>query len=719
MKKIISIVLLVLMMALVLTACGGKEVSKIEIAEGLKYEFTVGETPDFSAVKANITYNDDTTETITADKLTFSALDTTTAGVKQLTISYEGFSVTIDVTVKAASGGNNGGNTGDNNGGGNEGDNAPLLYGVSLPSYITDRENVLKNNFTIKDAPYYVGNENPYVLALTLISLDEDDNVVTDASPYVSVSYVYLIDGTSETLVGEEYVTIDENNHSFAFTKAAKDKTFKIVTRPSAGFLPGEEADFTRYQIVTVVDGYNVYRAKELNLITNADMDIDGDGSMDQLAAVSTFLTNNGIRRPEKLSGIVLHGNMNVQQTDLPEEYFITYNDGSTTRKDLYDCLSVYFHQTHAGEPEFSIYGNYFTIYSYDIPTVAIQGFGGNEDEYSNSELFHFKTLDSETIDNYSFDHTQYKVNIIGLGMRDDDPNADSLAASVRAKLGLGGFKTRHNAIVIENSRVEAFFTSLVAEADDQTITISNSTFYNSWQNHIFLVADNEIQVAYENEAPRIGHQPITVNVVNSTIAKCGGPVFISQTRNPNRVRNANSKSIVNIDAASDVHSYVTGEEAWFVASGVNSLAVTIRQLSGLISLSASQQAMAAGYVYNDVNKTGIDGVAMNLIYVNMVSGTNPITGEDVDGKVTVGGATIFNQNDGENVLVETLTGALPAGTPIFQSSTGAAAFTDGSTGVYGVDFTTGQPTAASTAFFQGDYIALYYMGLGILLEYN
>ena len=710
MKKIISIVLLVLMMAFALTACGGKEVSKIEIAEGLKYEFTVGETPDFSAVKANITYNDDTTETITADKLTFSALDTSTPGTKQLTITYEGFSVTVDVTVKPASnGGNNGGES-----------NNVYIYGVELPSYISDRENVLKNNFTVKNAPYYVGDDNPYVLTLSLIVLDENDNIVTDPTPYVSASQVYLVDEAGNTtLVGAEYVTINENNHSFDFTEEAIGKTFKIVTRPSTGFASGQEADFTRYQIVTVVDGYNVFRAKELNLITNADHDIDGDGDMDQLAAVSTFLTNNGIVRPEKLSGIVLHGNMNVQQTDLPEEYFVTYNDGSTQKKDLYDLLSVYYHQTHAGEPEFSIYGNYFTIYTYDIPNVAIQGFGRNTDEFSNSELFHFIVADSESMDNYTFDHSNYNVNLIGLGMRDDDPNADNIEASARANLSLGAIKTRRNTTVIENCSVEAFFTSLTVEADDQTVTVSNTKFYNSWQNHVFLIADNEIQVAYENEAPRVGHQPITVNVVNSTIAKCGGPVFISQTKNPTKARNANSKAILNIDSASDVHSYVTGEEAWFVASGVNSLAVMIRQMSTLISLSASQQAMAAGYVYNDVNKTGIDGVAMNLIYVNMVSGTNPITGEDVDGKVTVNGATVFNHNDGENLLVETLAGALPAGTPIFQSSTGAAAFTDGSTGVYGVDFTTGQPCAPAAEFFQGDYIGLYYMGLGILLEYN
>ena len=59
---------------------------------------------------------------------------------------------------------------------------------------------------------------------------------------------------------------------------------------------------------------------------------------------------------------------------------------------------------------------------------------------------------------------------------------------------------------------------------------------------------------------------------------------------------------------------------------------------------------------------------------------------------------------------------------PIFQSSGGGIAFTDGKTGVYGLSFAangmpTGQ-TAPSAAFSQGDYFTLYYMGVGIMLEY-
>lgn len=1001
MKKIISIVLLVLMMVLAFTACGGKEVSKIEITEGLKYEFTVGETPDFSAVKATITYNDNSTEEVTADDLTFSSLDTSEVGTKKLTITYEGKSVTIDVAIVApvvaptvesitlnvpaenaslkvgetfstegitANATMSDGTTnviaaadltfstidtttagektltatyegktatatvtvhgigrieidadsvairegedpdlsglvvnayytdgdsvaitdyqmnveglrltvtyGDfstfmdlvpaelvsiefsrytakgyvkeaystanviiiarfsNNTSKNiTPDNADLtlgsidtsvagtksltatylgesasvdvevcgiasvavltgslknevnlnsvystdgvrvtvvysdgttatktvadgvsvsgtvdttsggyrtltvayggvsceftvtvnlveLYGVSVPGYISNRE-TYKNNFKDNTQGYVVGDDNPYVFSLTLEMLDENDHVVNKTIPYISVSQVYLVEGTTETLVGTEYVTIDEAKNSFDFTDAAIGKTFKIVTRPESGFEEGEEADYTRSQVVTVVDGYNVYRAKELNVITNRDSDIDGDGADDQLAAVQTFLKNNGIARPEVVSGVVLHGNMIIEKTDLPESYFVTYNDGSTQRTDLYDVISLYNRAATVAEPNFTLYGNYFTVYSYNIPTVAIKGFGNNNDDYSNSEVFFSRSSDEIHSDVENYDHTKYTTSFVNLGMRDDDPNADDITKAQRSKLGLIGMKLGMLTYNVDNCVIEAYYISIIGEHDDTTLTIKNSKLYNAWQSQIHLVCHNWLQ-SDDDSAPRANHKPLTLNIENSLVAKCGGPVIISQTTNPSYNKNSQSKNVINIDTASEVYSYVTGEEAWFVSMGVNSLALQIRGLSQLVSLSASNQGMGATYTYNDKNKTGIDGVAMNLICVNMISGDAVIAGaDDVDGKITIGGNAVLNMNDGENAMVETYIGATGGQAPVMQSSAGGVCLTDGSTGVYGLDFTSGNYAPASTDCFQGDYITLYFMGMGILLEYN
>ena len=101
MKKFLSLtLLLILTVTLLLTGCRGqKQVQSIEITEGLKTEYTIGDTPDFSGVKAIVTYNDGSTENVEASQLTFGTIDTSTAGKKSLTVSYKDFSTSFEVVV--------------------------------------------------------------------------------------------------------------------------------------------------------------------------------------------------------------------------------------------------------------------------------------------------------------------------------------------------------------------------------------------------------------------------------------------------------------------------------------------------------------------------------------------------------------------------------------------------------------------------------------------
>ena len=58
---------------------------------------------------------------------------------------------------------------------------------------------------------------------------------------------------------------------------------------------------------------------------------------------------------------------------------------------------------------------------------------------------------------------------------------------------------------------------------------------------------------------------------------------------------------------------------------------------------------------------------------------------------------------------------------PIFQTTTGGIAYTDNANGCYSIDFADENITYTympETEFYQGDYITLYYLGMGIMLEY-
>ena len=68
---------------------------------------------------------------------------------------------------------------------------------------------------------------------------------------------------------------IDEFKHTYDFTEKAIGKTFKIITRPADGIEPDMIDDVTSELVVNIVDGYNVTTAKELNVISNGEDDID------------------------------------------------------------------------------------------------------------------------------------------------------------------------------------------------------------------------------------------------------------------------------------------------------------------------------------------------------------------------------------------------------------------------------------------------------------
>ena len=104
-KKILLSIILVLTLMLSLLSCirGEKAVARLEVIEGLKTEYELNEKPDFSGVRVLAIYNDETTKEVGADELTFSQLDTSLAGEKKITITYEGVSLDVRVTVKGQS----------------------------------------------------------------------------------------------------------------------------------------------------------------------------------------------------------------------------------------------------------------------------------------------------------------------------------------------------------------------------------------------------------------------------------------------------------------------------------------------------------------------------------------------------------------------------------------------------------------------------------------
>ena len=749
-KKFLTLLVMVLAIACAMTSCfkGQKAPESLTVDRStVKTEYNLNETPDFSGIKATVTYNDDSTEVVGKDKLTVSALDTTTPGTKTVTVQFEDISTTFNVTVKAASVDNGGNTEGDDN----TEDDGPtyVIMGAELPSNLTSIKGK-KEAFLDKNQGYVVGDDNPYILTLNITVLDENDEIDETVMAYISASKVYLVEGETKTLLEganiATYVVIDEAKNSFDFTEAAIGKTFEIQTRPASN-LGIDEADATCTHTVTVVDGYNIYDTKELNFITNdADAEFGNDDEFVQLDVVNAFLEANGLVRPEKLAGIVLHGDHVIQKTDLPAGYFTPASAGEFANY-LYDFHMIYRHALTADVPTFSIYGNYYTIDSKNIPKVPPKNEAYNSDGISNSALFMF-TVDANITDTrnedgtakqpgvaadsyQNYDPANYNTNIINLALRDNEPSStmsdeEFLDASKR---GLIAFKTRFNTTNITNTRAEAFMLTLLTDYDHQVVNLNKVDFFNAWQNHIFASSKNLLWERNDAEdiAPNENYRNAVINITESRVAKCGGPVIISQTDDLDETCCSKSKNTINIDDKTEIYSYVNGTEPWFQAYGVTDIVTLIVGMSSHIENVGSQVGLNAGFM----TEVG-ENKAMNLIMVNMVAGNSlSFGGPDVDGSLTIGGNTVMNMNDGDpadamvNAYMQTVYALSNNYPPVFQTSAGGTCASNGENAIFGIDFSAVAAqkyneavVAPSAECFQGKYITLYYNGIAISFEY-
>ena len=83
---------------LVLTGCGEKKVTDIDIIGDLPI-LAQSETPDYSNVRAKITFDDGSEKEVDANSLRFSTVDTSTFGQKDIVISYKDSKYKLETTI--------------------------------------------------------------------------------------------------------------------------------------------------------------------------------------------------------------------------------------------------------------------------------------------------------------------------------------------------------------------------------------------------------------------------------------------------------------------------------------------------------------------------------------------------------------------------------------------------------------------------------------------
>ncbi len=708
--SLISLLLLMLVIIIVLVSCiGDKDVHDIVITDGLKLEYELGEEPDFSLVLATVYYNDDTFINVGYDSLVFSEIDTMTPGSKILTISYDGF--TIYKTVKV-----------------NDAEYTPdtmAVVKVSLPDALANFV-ASRDGFINKSNGYVVGDDNVFLFPLKILAMSPE-NIPVLVTSYTSYSEVYL-EYSEFPLEGEEllkYVTIDETKHSFDFTEEAIGKTFEITTRP-LDISDDKISKFTKRFTVTVVDGYNIYEAYELNYITNNSngfsfSSVDASETRNQLQIVDDFLASekNAVR-PKDIASVILHNHLTIMPTDIPREFFLDKNRNNA----LYDIISIYNHTTTAAVPNFSIHGNYFSVFVYNLPNVIANG-GNQDDGISNADLFSF--IGPLALDK-NYDHTQYSTTINNLYIADDNSTSSDGNKTEDSMLGLNCVTTSAQVMNFNNVKIEALLTSVIAHDDYLTINVTESKFMNSWHNHITLFSTNPTQSDSDEPLDKSLYPRLMLNVEKSIITKSGGPAIISMTSSPLANKNKNSGAEIYISDDSLVESWVTGTEPWFSAIDVGiSMDFVLQNL--IYPLDASLNKYNSSFLTErtitgeTLTRRYFNIVLVNLILPDTSNGFGDIFQQlqgktDIDGKFTIGDKEIFDMDDYvydgksynfKNPVLSTVKENSSISNLILHTPSGGVAHTSAGDSL---KIDTGSIAASKT----NDYLTVFYLPMAFVL---
>ncbi|MCR5553760.1 MAG: bacterial Ig-like domain-containing protein [bacterium] len=380
-KKIFLSIMLafcLLFSGIMLTACNNDDpVVKIEQASGVVTRIAQNAELDTSAISVTVKFKSGKTETVTSADLTFSALDTSTVGNKTLTITYKSGDkdFTFDVNIEVY-----------------DPNEAPtyVVMEYTDPQFVTQYKtnSQLENaytetgstgakGFTVTGNAYLVGNQNAFVYEPTA-GVRYSNNQVGEITDHPAVYKVYLWETDAYRLLTTDelatIVTIDEDAHTLKFATTANGR-YKISVLPkNVSQDELDNIDASEFEF-TVVDGYNVYNAKDLSVLDNTNVN----------AKWTAYKAANNIPMPSELTmvnRIILQRNIDIEANDIPSVHYwkasevgtnaTDYNRVIGSLKDTTDDDTGYiYRRTLTNGATFTFEGNYFRISAEHLPLIV------------------------------------------------------------------------------------------------------------------------------------------------------------------------------------------------------------------------------------------------------------------------------------------------------------------------------------------------------------
>lgn len=514
-------------------------------------------------------YSDGKEKELNNSDCDFSRIDTSVIGNQTLEISYNDLKTSIIITIVEQ-----------------EPAKSYTILGFNDPTFVTvyNKNKTTENKynktgsteqkgFTDLNNEYVVGDDNEFVYnpVMQVLTSNAETKELLEFEADIKV-YLFNNDSNNYNLLTNEeqanYVTINSLTHTFDFTDKAIGNKFKISVLPSnmtkdeSAIISASEFEFR------VVDGWNVYSAKDVSLFDNVN----------SLNKWTEYKTENNIPLDINVNALIFQNDISITDNDIPKMQFLGDDEVKDTDSDydkaygsLRDSTSqdlglIYHRKLKSGET-FNIEGNYFQLSVQNISLIVREMKNGTypivpEDE---SVVVHTALFGFHGIEN-SATRAKYNVNNISLFGNTKKTEVTEMSG------GLIFMKAQNADFTAYNNISQCWFISYFFEgpntySDNIISTLEKVNAFDAYNTLLYSWAGRNVKIN------------------NSVMIGAGGPVMICDHKDNNKTTGAGGY-ITNVNVYNSIlESYVAGSEGWFASyNGSGELAGQIKAYSPMFA---------------------------------------------------------------------------------------------------------------------------------------
>ena len=425
------------------------------------------------------------------------------------------------------------------------------------------------DGFFDRTQTYKVGDDNNFNVKPELTVLDAETYLPVSANKWTHDFSISVSMG-GQSVGSQYYSVVDARNCDIKFTEEAVGKKFTISVFPT-GVSYSQISKFTRTIEVEVMDGYNVYDAKELGYFDTREANSTEDSFYMENDSVwqckwTEFKTANGLDPNYHPAALILQKDIKVTTADLPSNFVYSQADAAAAGDanaagSLHDWAYLYMHTT--GD-SVTVDGNYFELDMSEIPLVKRESHRPTAVGAVVSHAAAFKAIRGND------------VRFQNINMTGNAKNATDDADKIYG----GGF------IFVKGAGSKTFTASNIIAAKFFITVMGEKQHYEDSPNTSFILSKMK---CFDNYNSFLYNWGSTMQVKDSLLTSCGGPIIIQDHTSTDDYEAENGMVVLGrapttVFEDCSLINYVAGTEAWFQQFNATGLVPSIKGMSDLLA---------------------------------------------------------------------------------------------------------------------------------------